>query len=99
MSSHDGTASADNKEQPPAHAMTSRRDERAGAVLGRLEAQMVKSRLRGHIYLTERTVVEFATRQKRAEAAGWRPLVGEPGPYWADSRRRWSKAGCAATST
>ncbi len=76
MSSHDGTASADNKEQPSAHVVTSRRDERAEAVLGRLEAQMVKSRLRGHIYLTERTVVEFATRQKRAD----RPLERNVGP-------------------
>ena len=42
----------------------------------RLEARMAESRLRAHIYLTERAVVEFATRWTRAD----RPLDRNVGP-------------------
>ncbi len=45
-------------------------------VLRRLEARLAESGLRGHIYLTERAVVEFATRQTRAD----RPLDRNVGP-------------------
>ncbi len=76
MSTHDGTASDGNEEQPPGDVVTNPRDEGAEAVLRRLEAHMAKSKLRGHIYLTERTVVEFATRQKRTD----RPLERNVGP-------------------
>ena len=73
MSSHDATAA----DQAPATVATRGRDERAETVLRRLEAHMAKkSRLRGHIYLTERTVVEFATRRKRSD----RPLERNVGP-------------------
>lgn len=37
-----------------------------GPCLKRLEAQMRGHELRGHIYLTQRNVVEFATRQARS---------------------------------
>ena len=39
---------------------------RLGHCLERLEAQMRGHELRGHIYLTRRNVVEFATRQARS---------------------------------
>ena len=72
MSSHDATAA----DQAAANVATRGRDERSETVLRRLEAHMAESRLRGHIYLTERTVVEFATRQKRTD----RPLERNVGP-------------------
>ena len=72
MSSDDTTAS----DQPPANVVARGGDERTETVLRQLEAHMAESRLRGHIYLTERTVVEFATRQKRTE----RPLERNIGP-------------------
>ena len=72
MSSHDATT----PDQAPANVATRGPDERTETVLRRLEAHMAKSRLRGHIYLTERNVVEFATRQKRTD----RPLERNVGP-------------------
>ena len=72
MSSHDATAA----DQAPANAVARGRDELAETVLRRLEAHMAESRLRGHIYLTERTLVEFATRQRRTD----RPLERNVGP-------------------
>ena len=72
MSSHDATAA----DQAPANAVARGRDELAETVLRRLEAPMAESRLRGHIYLTERTLVEFATRQRRTD----RPLERNVGP-------------------
>ncbi|MDD9998756.1 MAG: hypothetical protein OXQ89_13530 [Rhodospirillaceae bacterium] len=52
------------------------RDEPVELVLGRLETRMAESGLRAHIYLTQRTVVEFATRRKRSD----RPLDRNVGP-------------------
>ena len=72
MSGHDATAA----NPAPANVVAGPREERAETVLHRLEAHMAKSRLRGHIYLTGRTVVEFATRQKRTD----RPLERNVGP-------------------
>ena len=46
------------------------------AVLHQLEAHMGDHKLRGHVYLTDRTVVVFATRQTRAA----RPLDRNVGP-------------------
>ena len=72
MSIHDATAA----DQASANVATSGPDEPAETVLRRLEAHMAESRLRGHIYLTERTVVQFATRQNRTD----RPLERNVGP-------------------
>ena len=56
--------------------MTGERDEPAELVLDRLEARRAESGLRAHIYLTERAVVEFATRRTRTD----RPLERNVGP-------------------
>ena len=76
MSSHDTVAlHADQQERPTDVVLRGRHDP-AELVLRRLEARMAESGLRAHIYLTERTVVEFATRRKRAD----RPLERNVGP-------------------
>jgi hypothetical protein len=76
MSSHDTTAPDANSEERPADGVTGGRHEPAEFVLGRLEARMAERGLRAHIYLTERSVVEFATRRKRTD----RPLERNVGP-------------------
>ena len=78
MSSHDTAAPDADQDERSADVGTGGRDEPAELVLGRLEARMAESRLRAHIYLylTERTVVEFATRRTRTD----RPLERNVGP-------------------
>ena len=76
MSNHDTAAQAAEREDRSADAVTGERHEQVELVLGRLEARMAASGLRAHIYLTQRTVVEFATRRKRAD----RPLDRNVGP-------------------
>ena len=75
MSSHDTAALDADQEERSADVVTGVRQP-AELVLGRLEARMAESGLRAHIYLTERTVVEFATRRKRTD----RPLERNVGP-------------------
>ncbi len=58
------------------HDTAAGRHEPAELVLGRLEARMAESGLRAHIYLTEHSVVEFATRRKRTDG----PLERNVGP-------------------
>ena len=74
--SHDGAALDVDQEERSADVVTGGRDEPAELVLRRLEARMVESGLRTHIYLTERTLVEYATRRKRTD----RPLERNVGP-------------------
>ena len=76
MSSHDTVALDADQEERSAEVVTGGRHEPAELVLGRLEARMAERGLRAHIYLTERTVVEFATRRKRTD----RPLERNVGP-------------------
>ena len=76
MSSHDTAALGAHQEEPSADVVPGGRDEPAELVLGRLEARMAESGLRAHIYLTEHSVVEFATRRKRTD----RPLERNVGP-------------------
>ena len=76
MSSHDTAALDADQEERSADVVTGGGHEPAELVLGRLEARMAESGLRAHIYLTQRTVVEFATRRKRAD----RPLERNVGP-------------------
>ena len=71
MSSHVTTAAGQASANLASRGPTERE-----TVLRRLEARMAESGLRGHIYLTERAVVEFATRQTRAD----RPLDRNVGP-------------------
>ena len=75
MSSHDTAALDADQEERSADLVAGIRQP-AELVLGRLEARMAESGLRVHIYLTERTVVEFATRRQRAD----RPLERNVGP-------------------
>ena len=76
MTSHDtGALDADQKERS-ADVVTGGRPEPAELVLGRLEERMAERGLRAHIYLTERSVVEFATRRERTV----RPLERNVGP-------------------
>ena len=75
MSSHDTAALDADQEERSADVVTGVRQP-AELVLGRLEARMAESGLRAHIYLTERTVVEFATRRQRTD----RPLERNVGP-------------------
>ena len=75
MSSHDTAARDADQEERSASVVTGVRQP-AELVLGRLEARMAERGLRAHIYLTERTVVEFATRRKRTD----RPLERNVGP-------------------
>ena len=72
MNSHDAVAAG----QTLPNLASQGQAERAETVLRRLEAHMAESGLRGHIYLTGRAVVEFATRQRRAD----RPLDRNVGP-------------------
>ena len=82
MSSHDTDALDADQEERSADGVTGGRDEPAELVLGRLEARMAESGLRAHIYLTERTVVEFATRRKRTDrAAGTQRRAGRSGAF------------------
>ena len=76
MSSHDTAALDADQEERSADVVTGGRHEPTELVLGRLEARMAESGLRAHIYLTQRTVVEFATRRKRTD----RPLERNVGP-------------------
>ena len=76
MSSQDTAALDADQEERSADVVTGGRDEPAELVLGRLEARMAESGLRAHIYLTEHSVVEFATRRKRTD----RPLERNVGP-------------------
>ena len=76
MSSHDTAALDAGQEERSADVVTGGRDEPAELLLGRLQARMAESGLRAHIYLTERSVVEFATRRKRTD----RPLKRNVGP-------------------
>ena len=76
MSSHDTAALDADHAERSADVVTGGRDEPAELVLGRFEARMAESGLRAHICLTERTVVEFATRRKRTD----RPLESNGGP-------------------
>ena len=64
MSGHNATAA----DRPPANVIET--------VLRQLETHMADRKLRGHVYLTERAVVVFATRQTRAH----RPLERNVGP-------------------
>ena len=65
MSSHLAAAQDASREVRSADTVSGGRHEPVELVLGRLERRMAESGLRGHIYLTQRTVVEFATRRKR----------------------------------
>ena len=76
MSSHDTAAQDAYQEDRSADAVTGGGHEPVELVLGRLETRMAESGLRAHIYLTQRTVVEFATRRKRTD----RPLERNVGP-------------------
>ena len=76
MSTHDTAALDADQEERSADVVTGGRHDPAELVLGRLEARMAESGLRAHIYLTERSVVEFATRLKRTD----RPLERNVGP-------------------
>ena len=76
MSSNDAAAQDAEREDRSGDAVTGGRNEPVDLVLGRLEARMAESGLRAHIYLTQRTVVEFATRRKRADS----PLDRNVGP-------------------
>ena len=76
MSSHDTAALDADQEEQSAYVVTAGRHEPAELVLGRLEARMTERGLRAHVYLTERTVVEFATRRNRTD----RPLERNVGP-------------------
>ena len=76
MSSHNTAALDADQEERSAAAPIGGRREPVELVLGRLEARMAERGLRAHIYLTERTVVEFATRRKRTD----RPLERNVGP-------------------
>ena len=76
MSSHDTAAQDTYQEDRSADAVTGGGHEPVELVLGRLETRMAESGLRAHIYLTQRTVVEFATRRKRTD----RPLERNVGP-------------------
>ena len=76
MSSHDTVGLDADQEERSADVVTGGRHEPAELVLGKLEARMAESGLRAHIYFTERTVVEFATRRKRTD----RPLERNVGP-------------------
>ena len=77
MSSHDTAALDADQEERSADVVTGVR-QLAELVLGRLEARMAESGLRAHIYLTERTVVEFATRRKRTDRQLERNVGPEP---------------------
>ena len=76
MSSNDAAAQDAEREDRSADAVTGGRPEPVELVLARLETRMAESGLRAHIYLTQRTVVEFATRRKRADS----PLDRNVGP-------------------
>ena len=76
MTSHDTAALDAGQKERSADVVTGGRHEPAELVLGRLEARMAERGLRAHIYLTERSVVEFATRRKRTD----RPLERNVGP-------------------
>ena len=76
MSSHDTAGLHADQEERSANAVTGGRHEPAELVLRRLEARMAERGLRAHIYLTERSVVEFARRRKRTD----RPLERYVGP-------------------
>ena len=76
MSSHLAAAQDADQEDRSADAVTGGRHEPVELVLGRLETRMAESGLRAHIYLTQRTVVEFATRRKRIGS----PLDRNVGP-------------------
>ena len=76
MSSHDTAAQDAYQKDRSADAVAGERHEPVELVLGRLEKRMAESGLRAHIYLTQRTVVEFATRGKRSD----RPLDRNVGP-------------------
>ena len=76
MSSHLAAAQYAYQEDRSADAVTGGRHEPVELVLGRLETRMAENGLRGHVYLTQRTVVEFATRRKRTG----RPLDRNVGP-------------------
>ena len=69
MNSHNTAALDADQEERSADVVRGGRHEPAELVLGRLEARMAESGLRVHIYLTERTIVEFATRRKRTDSA------------------------------
>ena len=76
MSSHDTAALDADREERSAGVVTEGGHEPVELILGQLEARMAESGLRAHIYLTQRTVVEFATRRKRTD----RPLERNVGP-------------------
>ena len=76
MTNQDTAAMDADQEEGSADVVTRGRHEPAEIVLGQLEARMAECGLRAHIYLTERTVVEFATRRKRTD----RPLERNVGP-------------------
>ena len=76
MSSHLAAAQDAYQEDRSADAVTGGRYEAVELVLCRLEARMAESGLRAHVYLTQRTVVEFATRRKRTDS----PLDRNVGP-------------------
>ena len=76
MSSHNTAALDAGQEERSADVVTRGGHEPVEFVLGWLEARMAERGLRAHVYLTERTVVEFATRRKRTD----RPLERNVGP-------------------
>ena len=76
MSNHLAAAQDADQEDRSTDSMTGGRHVPVELALGRLERRMAESGLRAHIYLTQRTVVEFATRRKRVD----RPLDRNVGP-------------------
>ena len=77
----DGGRRADTMTGHDTAALDADRDERSPDVLGRLEVRMAQHGLRAHIYLTQRTVVDFARRRKGTD----RPLERNVGRSWSNA--------------